>query len=250
MKTLIALFVVGMTIVPSSMPAGAEPLESLTVSYDASTCRPIQGGHANLHASIDAEVRGLSTGATYEQTIPMGPSPGAAVATFKVVPDAYYIEGSQQKTNCSPGAGIVEIVLPGHSVSTQVPLANCCADAVAESYVAGLVAPALGMRIMSLPTLLPCGAPVAERALHQLPGAKALTRVGNAYYGAVSELGEGTLLLEVWNAARRAFFNLALAGSGIIGAASTYKRLDITDDIFQRASLNGNALFCEPALGS
>ena len=202
----LAAFTAGFAIALLSAPASAEPLELLKVYYDATMCAPIGGGHVNLDAPIDTSLRGMSTHSVYRQTTSPRSDPRAAEATFHVVPDAYYVEGFQQKTQCSTPAGMVEIVLPGHPASLKTYLPNCCGDAMAASYVACLVPPGVGIQILRLPTALPCGASVDEHLLQKLPSQSALRQIGNAYYGAISDSSEGTLIMEVWDATRKKAF--------------------------------------------
>ena len=246
----LAAFTAAFAIASLGAQTSAEPLESLKVYYDATMCAPIDGGHVNLYAPIDASLRGISTHSFYQEAISPRSDPRAAEATFHVVPDAYYVEGFQQKTQCSTPAGMVEIVLPGHPASTKTYLANCCGDAVAASYVAGLVPPNVGVEIMRLPSVLPCGASVDEHSLQKLPSQSALRRIGNAYRAAILELGAGTLIMEVWDETRKGFLQLSLADNGTVSTTSSYKRLDITEDLLQQASSRQNTLFCYPATAS
>lgn len=223
-------------------PAPAEPLESLTVRYNALTCEPLQGGHANLRAPIEASVSSLSKNFSYEQIVSPRSDTGAAAATFHVVPDAYYIQGYQEKTGCTPPYGTVEIVLPGHPVSTNVDLANCCHDAPHDTHVAGLVPTDAGLRIVGVFPRIPCGAAVDDRALQPQRGA--LTRVGNAYYGTVEDDDEETLILELWDSTRTGFLQLS-PDYKATSPTSTYQRFNVTSEMLRRVLSAGNTLVCD-----
>ena len=159
------------------------------------------------------------------------------------MPDAYYVQGQREKTGCSTPGGVVAVVLPGHPVSMKVGIFPCCGDMPAYSYVAGLVSPGIDVRLLRSSAPLSCGARVDESTLDALQGAESFRRAGNAYYGSVADASTGTLVFELTRGGRNAFVHLVLQPNGSISDESTFKRLDATIALFDRAG--GRAtLFC------
>jgi hypothetical protein len=222
---------------------GGQSLESLTVSYNTTTCRPPGATAANQRGSVIAIVDGLSRNAGYQRVLQVGSRPGPFIAKFNVVPDAYYIQGRQKETMCIPSAGIVEIVLPGHPIFVKIDLAPCCEDALAFSYVAGFVAPGLHVRIVRSSAKMACGSTIEESALN-VENAEHLSREGNAYYARISDVKSGTLVLELSGNGKKAFVRLVLEPNGGISTESTYKRIDVNAALFRQASANLGTLFC------
>lgn len=222
--------------------SGTDDLESLTVSYNLSPCAA-HAKETDLRAPITAAVVGISLKHSYENDVPVGSKPGPYVATFRVVPDAYYIQGMQARTGCSPTAGVVRIVLPGHPVSASVSLASCCGDVFAYSYVAGLIDDGLDVDLLNYPTAA-CNTPIDDSSLVPLRVQDNVNRDGNAYYGYVNDVEDGTLILKVSGNGKTGFVKADLQPNGRISTQSTYKRLDATRQLLDAAAANGHRLFC------
>jgi len=244
--SIVASVVVAMLIIPAGPARGSEPLESLTVSYNTQSCRPPGAMAADERAPILATLTSVIKGrAVYQRTVHVGSSPGPFVATFEVPPGAYYIQAQQQRTGCIPPAGVVRVLLPGHPMSISVDLEPCCGDALAYSYVAGLVSPGLDVQIKRSMTAIACGTGIDESALQALQGANSLSRSGNAYYGELAEVENGTIVLELTDRdGKKAFVRLLLQPNGGVSISSTYKRMDANDTLFRQAATNGGTLFC------
>jgi hypothetical protein len=220
-----------------------EPPESLNVTYDISSCQPIPELKARPRAAISAFVRGISKHAAYTMVIPVGSASEPFVARFKVIPDAYYIEGSQRETLCTPSAGIVSVVLPGHPISVSVRLRDCCGDAIAYSYVAGLVAAQASVNIARSPVALECGASVNEASLQSLTESESFSREGNAYYAKISDTENDNVVLIATKGHSRAFIRLKLYANGSVSSTSSFKRFDVSEALFGTGQPKG--LMCQ-----
>ncbi|HEV3092796.1 MAG TPA: hypothetical protein VGX91_15250 [Candidatus Cybelea sp.] len=221
-------------------------LESLTIAYSTSSCAPVNEPASDLASPIAATVVGISQHRRYEAVVAVGSKPGPYVARFDVIPDAYYIHGQQEKTGCVPAAGRVAVVLPGHPIRLEVDVAQCCRDVRAFSYAAGLVAPGLDVNIARATANLGCGSPVPGSRLVLLEGDESFRRDGNAYYAQLDP-GVSPMVLQIARGAQQAFVRLELAPNGHISVSSTFRRLDVTEALFDLARTSNGALYCGPS---
>jgi hypothetical protein len=226
----------------------AEPLETVTVIYEFDCPLTLRRQAHDPKMSLEAALSGLtSAGGYYNQSVPLPRNASSVTATFRVLPDAYYLSSRVLGGSvwCNGIEGDLVVVLPGHpqTVTTGL-LENAVGDAVAYANVAGLIDEGLRVRIWRTQQTVPCDS---------VPHTSDFTPIGtdlsgNAFYAQIpgADQGSDTVLVSITDGAKAALVVLPVKiPEDSVGANSTYRRFDITRAVVDRfASRNGAIARC------